>query len=366
VKQYIVILLTLLGLTCNELSYAQQSPVTITGAAIHTIRSTLPKHRGHTLHMQANHSKEKRIALLRLSLNDQTRKNLARHMLTIIRAPKLPSTGHYPRQIQLGMNHVPVLDQGEHATCAMFAGTAALDAALDKGDYVSQLCQLDLSQYLHRNAYSQPSWNGGLEQDFMNQITLFGIVPKTVQHSGGCVGRVIYPLSSEEIDDELSVFDFHQISESIQDYGVTIVPVILADQMGTNMSDPNHILNQIKSILRQGDRVICSVILMGPTPDDNLPSASFHVTNDSWVLLPPMTEEMNNPDGQLEGHAFVITGYDDDAIAVDETGKFHRGLVTLRNSWGDGVGDHGDFYMSYAYLKATLLEAHRIKHNASD
>jgi C1A family cysteine protease len=41
-----------------------------------------------------------------------------------------------PSSVNLGMNNVPVLDQGRHGTCATFATTAAVDAALGQGDYV--------------------------------------------------------------------------------------------------------------------------------------------------------------------------------------------------------------------------------------
>jgi len=35
----------------------------------------------------------------------------------------------------------------------------------------------------------------------------------------------------------------------------------------------------------------------------------------------------------------------------------------LRNSWSDQVGDQGDFYMSYTYFKAFLMEAQHIRQN---
>ena len=34
---------------------------------------------------------------------------------------------------------------------------------------------------------------------------------------------------------------------------------------------------------------------------------------------------------ELAGHEMVIVGYDDNATAVDNTGKEHRGLLKLRN-----------------------------------
>ena len=57
----------------------------------------------------------------------------------------------------------------------------------------------------------------------------------------------------------------------------------------------------------------------------------------------------------------VLTGYDDKATAKDNNGKVYRGLFTLRNSWGPQIGDHGDFYMSYDYIKYLIIEAQRIR-----
>ena len=72
----------------------------------------------------------------------------------------LTSPAHYlrantptPSEIQLGMNGVPVLDQGRFGTCVTFADTAAVDAALGKGDYISQLCLLQFGNYVTQHAY---------------------------------------------------------------------------------------------------------------------------------------------------------------------------------------------------------------------
>ncbi|MGF2339111.1 C1 family peptidase, partial [Acinetobacter baumannii] len=61
------------------------------------------------------------------------------------------------------------------------------------------------------------------------------------------------------------------------------------------------------------------------------------------------------------GHEMIITGYDDNAIAVDDNGREHKGLFTLRNSWGEQFGDKGNFYMSYDYFKVLTIEAQRIR-----
>ena len=63
----------------------------------------------------------------------------------------------------------------------------------------------------------------------------------------------------------------------------------------------------------------------------------------------------------IAGHEMIITGYDDRAVAIDDHGRAHKGLLTLRNSWGALAGDKGDFYMSYDYFKAFVMEVQRIR-----
>jgi C1A family cysteine protease len=59
---------------------------------------------------------------------------------------------------------------------------------------------------------------------------------------------------------------------------------------------------------------------------------------------------------KLGGHEMVIIGYDDNAISTDRDMKVHHGLLTLRNSWGDKAGDHGNYYMSYDFFKKFAME----------
>ena len=74
----------------------------------------------------------------------------------VLRAPK----DGLSSSIDLGMNNVPVLDQGSHGTCVTFATTAAVDAVLGKGDYVSQLCNLELGATLEQFGYYPSGWDG--------------------------------------------------------------------------------------------------------------------------------------------------------------------------------------------------------------
>lgn len=63
----------------------------------------------------------------------------------------------------------------------------------------------------------------------------------------------------------------------------------------------------------------------------------------------------------------VIDGYDDNACATyqtkDGTQKQQCGLLRLRNSLGSQAGDAGDYYMTYDYFKAMIIEAFVIGKN---
>lgn len=94
---------------------------------------------------------------------------------------------------------------------------------------------------------------------------------------------------------------------------------------------------------------------------------------DGWVLSPAISERLKVQDKNYAGHEMIITGYDDDACITvkDASGKDYcptytndsgqnvedRGVFTLRNSWGEGQGDLGNYYMSYEYYRFFVYEA---------
>ena len=73
---------------------------------------------------------------------------------------------------------------------------------------------------------------------------------------------------------------------------------------------------------------------------------------DTWLI----TKDLDTPT-KIGGHQMVIYGYDDNAVAKDNHGDSHVGLLKLRNSWSSLLGNHGEFYMSYDYFKKYAHEA---------
>jgi C1A family cysteine protease len=66
---------------------------------------------------------------------------------------------------------------------------------------------------------------------------------------------------------------------------------------------------------------------------------SDKVAKSGMLSLPAKSEEL------LGGHAVVIVGFDDDLV-IDG----HAGAVKVRNSWGEGWGLKGHFWMPYKYV----------------
>lgn len=242
-------------------------------------------------------------------------------------------------KINLGMNNVPVFDQGLYGTCATFAVTAAVDAKLDKGDYIDQLCLLQFGQYLELNGYQESGWEGAYSINVLQNLQQFGVINK---HRNICG---VYPLDDYNIPtNKLTIEKYHKYSEQINDK--ITYKVIETDNMAKAVYD-------VKYALLHRNRVVMGAALDGNPLNDNYGNnATYKVFNDTWSLnynnMRSIVENFTN----LSGHAMVIFGYDDEAVVIDNQGDKHKGVFYLRNSWGETAGDQGNFYMSYDYFKA--------------
>lgn len=312
-----------------------------------------------------NASPSRSVKLLKVELSQPAEEALNKRTSLVGKKLTHRSNAHqFPSKVDLGMNDVPVLDQGSFGTCVTFANTAAVNAAIGKGDYVSQLCQLQLGNYLQANGYSTSGWDGSWGRYVLNQMELFGLVSKNQQQSLGCGGLTQYPANGQPIPtSSMAPEEYHQLSESFNDQ-VSWSP-ILDVVTAMDRVDTNKTLSDIKQALNEKDRVTFGVLLL----DFDLGmmgAVGTHNSNyDTWVLTPEIMRDIYlRP--MFGGHEMIITGYDDEAVATDADGHQHKGLLTLRNSWGDKLGDHGDFYMSYDYFKVLVVEAQRIRTMPAD
>lgn len=311
--------------------------------------------------------KKQNIKLLKMQLSKNAIETLnKRNTATINKTNTLKTPSHLPSKIELGMNNVPVLNQGSFGSCVTFATTAAVDAALNKGDYISQLCQLQLGLHLEQNGYAPSGWDGSFGRIVLSQMENFGIVSKEKQRSMGCGGLTEYPTTEQPTaDSAMSLDQFHQMSEDLNEKTVIFSPILDVYQAMLERTDTNKTINDIKAALKEQDRVTFAVLLLDFDLGTMGAVGTHSANNDTWVLTPEIARDIYlRP--LFGGHEMVITGYDDDAIATDDQGRQHKGLFTLRNSWGEEYGDKGNFYMSYDYFKVLVVEAQRIRNLPSE
>jgi hypothetical protein len=156
----------------------------------------------------------------------------------------------------------------------------------------------------------------------------------------------------------LSLDQFHQISEDANSHieWATVLDIDDAFREDLNRSE---VLNKVKASLSTGDRLSFATLLFNTNAGIAGAVGSNHVKNDTWLFTPEMERDFEKyTDFGL--HEMVITGYDDQATVKDSNARVHRGILTIRNSWGNRVADQGEFYMTYDYFKTFVAEAHRI------
>jgi hypothetical protein len=262
--------------------------------------------------------------------------------------------------VDLGMDTVPVLNQGIHGSCVTFSVTAAIDAILKKGDYVSQLCSLQLGRHLQSYGYVSSGWEGGLGAVVLSQMETFGFMTKEMQRQVGCGHLFEYPVVQNDIGEEMTPIEFHQMSESLVQNRIAWSNLVDIFQVIHDDLDGSKILEMVKNSLNHGDRLVFGVLLADY--DKGLVGAvgTHKVFNDTWTLTPEIVNDIQQHP-QFAGHEMLIIGYDDEAIAKDDHGREYKGLLKLRNSWGERIGDQGDFYMTYDYFRAFVMELQRIR-----
>lgn len=317
--------------------------------------------------LKAAKPKTEEISLLKIQLSNLAKQNLNRRVnnaQAVNQTLSLAVTSKYPASKSVDMDNFDVLNQGVHGSCVTFANTAAINAALNKNDYVSQLCSLQLGNHLEQHGYNASGWDGTWGRAVLSQIDAFGVVSKAQEAAHGCGGLTAYPVRDERPTTSMSVEDYHQISENISS-SVLWSPVLDVYKALSERVDTNKTLDEVKASLLAGDRLTFGVLLadfdlgfVGAVGKNKASDNS--VSYDSWVLTPEIARDVYlRPN--FGGHEMIITGYDDDAVATDEQGNEHRGLLTLRNSWGNSVGNKGNFYMSYDYFKLLVIEVQRIR-----
>ncbi len=320
------------------------------------------------IHM--HNGQEKIIQLIKIKLSKSTRNRLFQNMHRMMIAPKtrmlMPT--NIPLKDEVGMNGLPVLDQGVWGTCATFAATAAVDAllSLQNNQMVSQLCNLEVGRALY-NPGPGGGWNGSFGNLVLNQITQNGYITQAYQQTKGCGGLKQYPLrdsSNNGTAMTVALFSAHSVRAfTYRDWR----PLLSFNGRFAPISSTvgSRALAAVKTALLANHRVVFGTLL-APFVGSAGAEGEFHtIKNDTWTLTPEVTNSINS--GIIAGHEMVIVGYDDKACAtyIDKQKVEHKqcGILHLRNSWSVYAGDQGSYYMTYDYFKTMAIEAYEVGKN---
>ncbi|EKD69865.1 MAG: hypothetical protein ACD_46C00712G0011 [uncultured bacterium] len=312
----------------------------------------------------------KPIVFEHIVLSQEAKDFLAQDIKPAAKATLKANRTSLPTQKFVGMNDVPVLDQGQHGSCVTFAVIGAIDAATAElnhktgADTYSELCSLELGSSLEKasiydlktKSYAYPNgWDGSWGYLVLDQVKKYGLITTQYQKTDGCSNVFTYPISVEEDrGNPIDAENYTKHSQKIMP-PVSYKTLLNVDDAFSPRANMDDVLTKVKSALANGHRVTFGT-LVDVNRGHNGALGTYKAPYDTWMLTANIASDARN--NQINaGHEMIIIGYDDNA----EVGG-HKGVLTLRNSWGDspGVGDHGNYYMTYDHFTKLAMEAQEI------
>lgn len=233
-----------------------------------------------------------------------------------------------PYAVDLGMNSVPVLNQGQEGTCVTFASIAALDALYGWGDYISPQCALELYLGLGKNY-----WNGVHDaSNVIDPLIEYGVVSgKNCDHS--------YPKMNVAMDP-------NTYKTQYADQAVPMKNVVSKHYYGLT-------IDMVQEILNNGHRLVMAFKIDSQLVNGfDLVIEGQKKQGGLWACQQPGSK--NYCQSATTSHQVVLIGYDDS-----------QELLKIRNSWCTNVGDDGNFYMTYQFFQIMGLDANEIYLNTS-
>ena len=315
---------------------------------------------------------ELRFRVQKITLSASARAAIVKHIKqTLSPSPSVYSAASSHESSQsdeqhfLGMNGVPVLDQGLWGSCVTFAVTAAIDAnyGLYHDNQISQLCGLELGLTL-QTAGEEGGWDGANGSDVLQQIAQYGFLTQSYEHRRGCGGLNAYPIYSDNHGSAMSIRSFEKASPDRR-FGDANWHEILGDDISDaefirQLEHPELTLADVKAAIRRGHRVAVGIIL-NDTVGDAGAVGSYKGYRDTWILNDQVESAIEQSD-ELGGHELVVTGFDDGCVSVSDESQDKQvcGYLIARNSWTSLAGDKGDYYISYDYFMYLSDEAYEV------
>jgi C1A family cysteine protease len=217
------------------------------------------------------------------------------------------------------MSNVPVLDQGQEGTCVTFSSTAALDAVLKQGDFISQQCSLMLDDSLGTSF-----WNGAnMPSEIIVPLQQNGVVAQ-----GDCPST--YPDTSATLD----VPTYQTLVSPAE--SATVANVEYEYFAAANLAS-------LKAALQQGHRVLIGFHVYTGSQQA---VQGFNVNGQVgglWACKQGSSPNYCRP--SMSGHEVLVVGFDDS-----------QQLLKIRNSWGTSVGDSGDYFMTYTFFSSMAID----------
>ncbi len=358
---------------CLQLTYAEPA-FTPSGhyfIRIKPIKTPTKQSRMAVKKASGNAVESHQVSIPKVSLSEKAREALVNHIQSVLAKENNEDDNTSPKQTEekvfLGMNDLPVLNQGVWGSCATFATTEAIDAYyhFTGSKQISQLCNLELGLALNTGD-EYGGWDGASIQDILSQINIFGFLVKKYEQKYGCGGLTAYPLQEDLIGEGMTELTFSERANHKFRVGLwhqLITPALTSSDLSNDLAHAKMTIKQIRAAIRRGHRV---VIMLGlpitADPEHNGAIGSYHGDHNVWMLSDDILNAFSKKNSEEGNHALVITGFDDNCITVNENGadkeKCH--YVIVRNSWGKDVGDHGNYYVTDLYLGAFLRDAYEI------
>lgn len=270
------------------------------------------------------------------------------------------------------------LDQGHTNSCVTLSVLGAIGIILDYGaTYYNPVCSLNLGNYLHYDnnyqgyepikkavadgyiGYYPSGWNGSTLELSLAQAETFGLA----RAYSNCGSDSF--LSGSAHTNAVEPTRFATMSTNIAQRISTTTICSNNSHSSTACQctdtrgcvDSGSIINGIKSVIDSGGVALISAALHPNLPNHGL-SKSYYMFNKSktepnvWSYGEDVQNCRENKDAkcQMLTHEMIVYGYIDHPTNADD------GLLLLRNSWGIGAGDDGNYYMTYKYAQKELLE----------
>lgn len=243
-------------------------------------------------------------------------------MLDSIGIAKALEAPRLPKKVDNRRFCSPIKDQGNIGSCTAFAAVGMYEYYQKKafGTYIdgSEL-------FVYKATRNMLNWTGDTGayiRSAMGALALFGVPPTS---------HYEYDTSKYEEEPPSFVYNYGQNYQALTYYRL--------DPLGTSGTAA---LKNIKTQVAAGIPV-----MMGFTCYSSLFQSQTRRTGE--IPFPSPRESVRG------GHAVLIVGYDDTNVVVNPIdGSRKKGVLIIRNSWGEDWGDAGYGYLPYEYVKRQL------------